>query len=35
MRDSALDLKAVEELVGSWTMRTKGTVELLAAKYFV
>jgi hypothetical protein len=34
MRDSGLDLKAVEKLTGPWTMRTKGTVELLAEKYF-
>ena len=34
MRDSGLDLKAVEKLAGPWTMRTKGTVELLAEKYF-
>jgi hypothetical protein len=34
MRDSGLDLKAVEKLVGPWTMRTKGTLELLAEKYF-
>jgi uncharacterized protein (DUF1697 family) len=33
-RDSDLDLKAAEKLVGSWTMRTKGTVELLWDKYF-
>lgn len=33
-RDAALDLKAVEKLTGPWTMRTKGTVELLAAKFF-
>jgi uncharacterized protein (DUF1697 family) len=35
MRDSGLDLKAVEKLVGTWTMRTKDTLELLAQKYFV
>jgi uncharacterized protein (DUF1697 family) len=34
MRDSGLELKAVEKLTGPWTMRTKGTVELLAEKYF-
>jgi uncharacterized protein (DUF1697 family) len=33
-RDSTLDLRAVEKLLGSTTMRTKGTVEQLAAKYF-
>lgn len=31
---SAQDWKAIERLVGPTTMRTKGTVELLAAKYF-
>jgi uncharacterized protein (DUF1697 family) len=34
MRDSGLDLKVVEKLTGTWTMRTKGTLELLAEKYF-
>jgi uncharacterized protein (DUF1697 family) len=34
MRDAGLDLKAVEKLTGTWTMRTKGTLELLAQKYF-
>jgi len=33
-RDSALDLTAVEQLIGPTTMRTKGTLEQLAAKYF-
>ena len=33
-RDSALNLAAVEKLVGPWTMRTMGTLEQLAAKYF-
>jgi uncharacterized protein (DUF1697 family) len=33
-RDSALDSKAIAKLLGSTTMRTKGTVEALAAKYF-
>jgi uncharacterized protein (DUF1697 family) len=33
-RDSRLDLKAVEKLLGATTMRTKGTIELLTAKYF-
>ena len=32
-QDSALDLKAVEKLLGATTMRTMGTVEQLAAKY--
>ncbi len=31
--ETALDLKALEKLVGPWTMRTAGTVEQLAAKY--
>jgi uncharacterized protein (DUF1697 family) len=34
MTDSELDLKAVEKLVGPNTMRTNGTVEQIAAKYF-
>jgi hypothetical protein len=29
-----LDLKAVEKLLGATTMRTKGTIEQLTAKYF-
>jgi uncharacterized protein (DUF1697 family) len=33
MADSGLDLRAVEALVGPTTMRTKSTIELLAAKY--
>jgi uncharacterized protein (DUF1697 family) len=33
-RDSGLDLKTIGGLLGSTTMRTKGTVEELAAKYF-
>jgi uncharacterized protein (DUF1697 family) len=32
--DSALDLKAIEVAVGPWTMRTKGTVDQIVAKYF-
>ena len=32
--DSALNLKTIEKLLGSTTMRTKGTVEQIAAKYF-
>ena len=32
--DSGLDRQAIERLVGPWTMRTKGTVAELAAKYF-
>jgi uncharacterized protein (DUF1697 family) len=34
MRDSGLDLRSVERLLGMTTMRTKGTVEQIAAKYF-
>ena len=34
IRDSALNSKAIESLLGSTTMRTKGTVDALAAKYF-
>jgi uncharacterized protein (DUF1697 family) len=33
-RDSALNMKRIEGLVGPMTMRTKGTIEELAAKYF-
>jgi uncharacterized protein (DUF1697 family) len=33
-RDSALDFRAIEKLLGSTTMRTKGTIEVMAAKYF-
>lgn len=33
-QDSALDLKTIETLLGSMTLRTKGTVDELAAKYF-
>jgi uncharacterized protein (DUF1697 family) len=33
-RDSALDVKAIEAEVGATTMRTKGTIEELAAKHF-
>ena len=32
--ESELDRKALDELIGPTTMRTKGTVELLAAKFF-
>jgi uncharacterized protein (DUF1697 family) len=31
--DSPLDLKALEAGLGPWTMRTKGTIEQLAAKH--
>jgi uncharacterized protein (DUF1697 family) len=33
MRDSELDLKALESLVGPWTMRTMGTIEQIAARH--
>lgn len=33
-RDSALDVKAIEAEIGAVTMRTKGTIDELAAKYF-
>jgi uncharacterized protein (DUF1697 family) len=33
-QESDLDLKAIEGLLGVTTMRTKGTVEQMAAKYF-
>lgn len=32
--ESDLDLKAIETAVGPWTMRTMGTIEQIAAKYF-
>jgi uncharacterized protein (DUF1697 family) len=32
--ESDLNLKAIEAAVGPWTMRTMGTVEQIAAKYF-
>ena len=34
MMETTLDLKAAEKLLGPWTMRTKGTVEQIAGKYF-
>ena len=34
MADSALDLKAIERAIGPTTMRTKGTVEAIAGRYF-
>jgi uncharacterized protein (DUF1697 family) len=34
MTDSRLNLRAVEKLTDAWTMRTKATIELLAAKFF-
>lgn len=33
-QDSGLDRTAIDELLGPTTMRTKGTVDQLAAKYF-
>lgn len=33
-RESTLDMNAIHRAVGSTTMRTKGTIEQLAAKYF-
>lgn len=33
-QDSDLDLKAIAKLLGATTLRTKGTVEQIAAKYF-
>jgi uncharacterized protein (DUF1697 family) len=33
-QESALDLKAIDELLGVSTMRTKGTVEQMAGKFF-
>jgi uncharacterized protein (DUF1697 family) len=33
-RDSKLDTKAIEQLLGPSTMRTKGTLEQLTAKFF-
>lgn len=32
--ESELDLKTIESAVGPWTMRTKGTVDQIAAKHF-
>jgi uncharacterized protein (DUF1697 family) len=34
MRDAAIDVRAIERLVGPTTMRTKGTMDQLAAKFF-
>jgi len=31
--ESALDLKALESIIGPWTMRTMGTVEQIVARY--
>lgn len=32
--DSELDLKAIESALGTWTMRTKGTIDQIVAKHF-
>jgi uncharacterized protein (DUF1697 family) len=32
--ESDLNLKAIEAAIGPWTMRTMGTIEQIAAKYF-
>jgi uncharacterized protein (DUF1697 family) len=34
MSDSELDLKALATILGSMTIRTKGTIDQIAAKYF-
>jgi hypothetical protein len=34
MTDSDLDLKAIEKLIGPTTMRTKGTVDEIAERFF-
>lgn len=33
MSDSELDLRALESLLGPWTMRTMGTIEQIAARH--
>jgi uncharacterized protein (DUF1697 family) len=33
MSDSELDLKALESILGPWTMRTMGTIEQISAKH--
>jgi uncharacterized protein (DUF1697 family) len=33
-RDSALNQTALDQQVGPWTMRTKGTIDLLCTKFF-
>jgi uncharacterized protein (DUF1697 family) len=33
MSESELDLKALESLLGPWTMRTMGTIEQIAVRY--
>jgi len=32
--ESELELKAIESILGAWTMRTKGTVDQIAARHF-
>lgn len=32
--ESDLDLKALEAILGSWTMRTRGTIDQIVAKHF-
>jgi uncharacterized protein (DUF1697 family) len=32
--ETELDLKTLESVVGPWTMRTKGTIDQIATKYF-
>jgi uncharacterized protein (DUF1697 family) len=32
--ESSLDLSALESVLGTWTMRTRGTVEQIVGKYF-
>jgi uncharacterized protein (DUF1697 family) len=34
MADATVDFRALESLLGPWTMRTKGTIEQIAAKHF-
>jgi hypothetical protein len=34
MTDSEIDLKAIEKLIGPLTMRTKDTVDQIAARWF-
>ena len=34
MTDSELDLKAIEKLIGPTTMRTKGTIDEIASRWF-
>jgi uncharacterized protein (DUF1697 family) len=34
MSDAGLNLRAVEKLTDEWTMRTRATIDLIAAKFF-